>query len=266
MRVLALTLALIAATALNGQVRVDPEGDWSFLKNIVRMEGSYLGLRLSDIDADRARALKLDEPRGVEATKVEEGSPAEKAGIKTGDVLLTYNGENVLGAQQLGRLVRETPIGRRVKIQVWRDGRTQTITATTEAAPGRDFNFPVDVRQIHFPNVRGTWIEDIPTPLLLWNSMSLGVECEEVNAQLADYFGVKHGMLVRSISKGSAAEKAGLRAGDILVSIGDRPITSQHDLTGFLRTQQEPGKTIPLVVMRDHRQLTINVVPNEQPE
>ena len=63
-------------------------------------------MSLAEIDADRAKTLKLDEPRGVEVARVEEGSPAEKAGIKPGDVLLSYNGENILGAQQLGRLVR----------------------------------------------------------------------------------------------------------------------------------------------------------------
>ena len=68
----------------------------------------YLGIALGDIDADRAGVLKLGDERGVEVVQVEDGSPADNYGIRSGDVLLTYNGETILSVQQLGRLVRET--------------------------------------------------------------------------------------------------------------------------------------------------------------
>ena len=90
------------------------------------MSGSHLGVHLRDIDADRAKVINLGESRGVEVVGVEDGSPAEQAGIKTGDVLLAYNGENILGAQQLGRLVSETPRGRKIKIEYWREGKVST--------------------------------------------------------------------------------------------------------------------------------------------
>ena len=78
---------------------------------------------MKDIDADSAKKFNLKEVRGVEITQVEENSPAAKAGIKEGDVVLEYNGQPVEGGEQLSRLVRETPIGRQVKVGVWRNGR-----------------------------------------------------------------------------------------------------------------------------------------------
>src|SRR5712692_9193923 len=101
--------------------------------------GSYLGVNLAEIDADRARELKLKETYGVEITRVAEGSPAEKAGLKSGDVVLEYNGQRVEGMEQFGRLVRETPAGREVKLVISRNGDTQTVAATVAARKVRAF-------------------------------------------------------------------------------------------------------------------------------
>jgi serine protease Do len=223
--------------------------------------GVYLGVQLADITADRAKALKLDEERGVEVVKVEPGSPAESAGIKAGDVLLSYNGENILGAQQLGRLVSETPEGRKVKIQLWREGRMQTAYAViaeshwSRVFPG-DLNFQMP--DIHMA------IPDIPSTLLVWKNAALGIECEPVDAQLAEYFGVKRGVLVRSVEKGSAAEKAGLKAGDVLTAIGDRSVTSPRDVMSCVRTWRREGKPITVAVTRERKQLTLSVSPQSE--
>ncbi|MBV9303359.1 MAG: PDZ domain-containing protein [Acidobacteriaceae bacterium] len=267
MRISALVLALVSAAALSAQVRIDSEKPEWFSYGFLQSQGSYLGINLTDITADRAQELKLGEPRGVEVKRVTEGSPADKAGVKPGDVILTYNGENVLGAQQLGRLVRETPVGRKVRIQLWRDGRSQTVTAVTEAERSPELDLARELKHMQIPNFNKDWVlPEIPTPLMLWNSTRLGIECEEVNPQLAEYFGVKHGLLVRSVTKGSPAEKAGVKAGDVLVSIGDRSITSAHDLTGFLRMKQESDKPISVALVREHKELTFNIVPRENPE
>ncbi len=94
-------------------------------------------MSLAEIDANRAKELKLKEDYGVEITRVEDGSPAEKAGVKPGDVVLEYNGQRVEGMEQFGRMVRETPPGREVKLTISRDGATQTLTAMLAARKGR---------------------------------------------------------------------------------------------------------------------------------
>ncbi len=262
MRHFSLTVALATAAALIPNftfAQVIP--DLSNLENNLRISaqlrgGVYLGVQLSDINEDRAKALKLSEERGAEVVKVEPGSPAENAGIRPGDVLLSYNGENILGAQQLGRLVSETPEGRKVKIQLWRDGKAQFTTAVVAEAHWEP-SFRPNVN-ISMPNVRVV-MPDIPDALLVWKNPALGIVCEPVDSQLADYFGVKRGVLVRSVDKGSPAEKAGLRAGDVLTAVGDRSVTSPHDVMSCVRAMRRPGKPITMAVTREHRQLTLNL-------
>ena len=242
------------------------DADLSNLENNLRLAaqwrgGVYLGVRLADIDSDRARALHLNEERGVEVVKVEPGSPAEAAGLKAGDVLLSYNGEVILGAQQLGRLVSETPKGRKVKIQFWRDGKTAATTAVVvESRVPRVF--PTDLN-IQIPDVRIA-VPDIPSPMVVWKSPALGIECEPLDSQLAEYFGVKRGVLVRSVDKGSAADKAGLRTGDVLTAVNDRPVASAHDVVSCVRTQRRAGKPIAVALVREHKELTLNVVPESE--
>jgi serine protease Do len=263
MRVSLPLITLLGTSALIGQARSSPENNF-WLAGEVQTRGSYLGVHLADIDAGRAKALKLDEPRGAEVTKVEQGSPAEKAGINMGDVLLSYNGKNIVGAQQLGRLVRETPERRKVKVQLWRDGRTQNLTVVTEARRGPEFSMPGRIIPFEVPDMRNM-MPDIPAPMLMWKISAFGIECESVDSQLAEYFGVKRGLLVRSVAKGSPAEKADLRAGDVLTSLGDRPVVTPHDVTSFLRMQRDPGTPISLGIVREHKHLTLNIVPSEYP-
>ncbi len=232
----------------------------------LRASGSYLGVRLMDIDADRAKALNLREDRGAEVTKVQPDSPAEKAGIRPGDVLLSYNGENIVGSQQLGRLVLETPPGRKIKIQLWRDGKMQTTAIVTGTPPSSVLALPTDRLRFDMPEPPSSWMPVIPNPMLTWKSSLLGIECEPVDSQLAEYFGVKRGALVRSVAKGSAGEKAGLKAGDVLTAIGGRSIATPRDLTEFLRTECQAGKQVAVVVMRDRKPLTLTVLPSDSQE
>jgi serine protease Do len=217
--------------------------------------GSYLGVGIKDVETDRAKALKLKEEAGVEITRVDENSPAEKAGLKAGDVILEYNGQRVEGIEQFSRLVHETPSGREVKLGVFRNGANQTIVAkvgTRRAATLAPFDFG------NF-NVR---IPDVPHTFLGWRSSLLGVEAESLEGQLADFFGVKEGVLVRSVLQGSAAEKAGLKAGDVITRVDDMKVSSISDVTSRLRSFR--GKSVPVVVLRDHKETTLPVtVPGD---
>lgn len=268
MRFSVLVIAFAAATVLTGnllEAQTIRESQFLFAPQL-RATGSYLGVSLAEVDADRAAALKLGEARGVEVTKVEEGSPAENAGLKAGDVLLSYNGENILGVQQFVRLVRETPQGRRIRIQFWRDGKMQSTVATTGEARSHILEIPPGLVGVEVPDLRNFSMPDIPNPLLVWKSSMLGMECEPVDSQLAQYFGVKRGVLVRSVEKGSAAEKAGLKAGDVLTAVGDQSIATPRDVTSFMRAEHQPGKPVSVALVREHKQLRLSVMPPGNPE
>jgi serine protease Do len=244
-------------------------------------QGSYLGVRLADIDADRAATLKLSEPRGVEIVQVQHASPAALGGLKPEDVILTYNGENVLGAQQLGRLVSETPPGRRIKIEYWRAGKSATTTLTTRSPIPPFANpllqsgsaMPPDFWQENSMKLQSDLMRlgaselgmEIPTPITVWKNPVLGLWCEPIDDQLAQYFGVKRGVLVRAVEKNGPADKAGVRAGDVLTSIGDRNVSAPHDVTSYIRGQNQPVKSVTVELTRDHKPLTLHIsVATEQ--
>jgi serine protease Do len=226
--------------------------------NPVAPRGSYLGVMVQEIDAARAKALNLNEEAGVDITRVEPGSPADKAGLKRGDVVVQYNGQRVEGMEQFSRFVRETPPGREVKLGIVRDGMPQTLIARLEAhrgppnfgaglapglgIPGPGFNVPAP---------------DVPGSFFSWRSAVLGIEVESLQGQLAQYFGVKEGVLVRSVMKDSAAEKAGIKAGDVITKIGDSPVATPAGISSRVRSLR--GKPVPVTLTRDHKEMTVTV-------
>jgi serine protease Do len=216
--------------------------------------GSYLGVSLAEIDSKRASELKLKEPAGVEITRVEEGSPAEKAGLKPGDVVLEFNGQRVEGMEQLGRLVRETPPGREGKLLISRNGTAQTVTATLAIRRLRPFggNFGPG---FDFPEFR---MPDMPQIIPTLRNRVLGVEAESLGPQLAEYFGVKQGVLVRAVLKDTAAEKAGIRAGDVITKVEGSGVASPGELSSAVRSA---GSKNPFAVelVRDHKEMSVSV-------
>src|SRR5216684_4305622 len=154
------------------------------LKGGTMAGGTYLGVNLAEIGNERAKELKLREPAGVEITRVEEGSPAEKAGLKADDVVLEYNGQRVEGIEQFQRLVRETPAGREVKLLISRNGATQGLTATVgvrkapKAFHSEDFFKGVEIPEFHMP--------DMPQIFATWSSSFLGIEAESLGSQRSE--------------------------------------------------------------------------------
>ena len=224
--------------------------------------GSFLGVGAAEIDSERAKALNLKEERGVEIKSVSKDSPAAKAGLKEGDVVLEFNGQAVQGTEQFQRLVREIPPGREVKLTVWRGGSTQTVTATLETRKGATIH--TDDGEFHFsmPNITIP-MPDIPRFEMSWRNPMLGIDGESLNSQLAEFFGVKDGVLVRSVVKNSAADKAGIKAGDVITKVDASNITSVREITTALRGLGSK-KTFPVTVIRNKKEMAITVTIEER--
>jgi serine protease Do len=229
------------------------------LIRLMSSSGSYLGVGVRDIDAERKKALNLKEERGAEITSVEENSPADKAGLKTGDVVMDYAGNRVESMEAFIRMVRETPAGREVKIGVIRGGNLTTIAAKPESGSmraGRTIRMaplpPLEVRN---------WAAsiDMPRPAMYWKSSTLGVEAESLDNQLAEFFGVKQGVLVRSVAKESPAEKAGVKAGDVIVKVEDTKVGSPREVTTAVRTARNSSKTVNLSIFREKKETALKV-------
>ena len=226
--------------------------------------GSYLGVFVAEVDAERAKALKLPDENGVEITRVEHDSPADKAGLRAGDVVLSYNGEKIEGMEQFRRMIRETPPGRHAVLTVFRNGTTQTIKAVIGAMKAQTFIFHGNAPsiQINGPEMAGPPIvaPDLPKILSGSKSVVLGVETEPISEQLAKFFGVNGGVLIRTVLSGTAAEKAGLRAGDVIIKADDREIDSPWKLSVVVREALANHRALGLQVVRDKQPLSITAI------
>jgi serine protease Do len=238
---------------------------------ITKGAGSYLGVYCMDVDSEIARSANLKEERGVLVTKVDPDSPALRSGVQEKDVILEYNSQRVEGTAHFIRLVSETPVGRKVALGVSRNGAMQTLTAQIGARQMTSQNFfvepmvpmsptapPVPPAPPEPPEVMLT-MPDIPSGLLGWQSSSLGYVSEPVEGQLADYFGVKNGVLVRSVIAKSPAERAGLKAGDVIVKADGNSVRSPREITGMLRRQGEKRR-LSLTVVRSHKEMILELI------
>ncbi|MCU1258644.1 MAG: hypothetical protein JWO80_1529 [Bryobacterales bacterium] len=228
---------------------------------IQRPSGSYLGVAVVEIDSDRAKTLKLKEERGVEVKLVDENSPASKAGLKEGDVILEYNGQRIEGTTQFVRMVSETPAGRRASLQISRNGAPQTLPVTLEARSGRG-GFALSLGDMSsippMPPMPPVPPAAPAVPEIPWSTPRLGIETESLNPQLAEFFGVKEGVLIRFVSKNSAAEKAGLKAGDVITRVNGDSIRNAGEITMKI-LPPNAGKTVSLTVVRNHKEMTVEV-------
>jgi serine protease Do len=206
---------------------------------------------------------------GVLIDSVREGTPATRAGLQKGDVVVEFDGERTRSARQFTRLVRETPPGRAVKMTVVREGSRRTLDITPESRDSvalqqfprvtgdafrlleRDFNFNFDGQRFFG---EGLWI----------SPRRLGVSVTPLSDQLATYFGVKDGVLVSEVLENTPAASAGLKAGDVITAANGRNVESVADLTREVRETQ-PGSTIEIRLTRDRKETTLKVtLPSQQ--
>lgn len=248
---------------------VDKSGEnWSVFSSEDSGTSSYLGVDIADVTTERLSALKLKEEKGVEITMVDQDAPAGKAGLKEHDVILTMNGTAIESGAQLRRMIHETPPGRIVSLGLSRDGQPMTIKVQL-ADKHKEYSMMPKPGDIHV-NIPEMHIPDIDIPainmVMATSSARSGLMVENITPQLGDFFGVKNGngVLVRSVEKGSRAEKAGFRAGDVVIKVNDETIHDTSDFTHAVRGRR--GNSVPVVVMRDRKEqnLTLSLPPRRE--
>jgi serine protease Do len=227
-----------------------------------RMAGppaTYIGVGFQEIDAERAKALKLPDERGVEVTIVKEGSPAEKAGVLTGDVILEYNGQRVESTDSFLRFVKETPPGRVVKLTVSRAGQTRVIPVATVSRKEAGESEAWRIEMPEFPDVPRTLVPDLPQPTMSWSNRTLGVQAEGIAGEFAEFFGAKQGVLIRAVHKNTPAERAGLKVGDLIIKCNNVPVTSVRQLSAKFREESDK-RSYTLTILRNKGEMQIPVV------
>jgi membrane-associated protease RseP (regulator of RpoE activity) len=236
---------------------------------VFSLGGGRLGVTISDVDATDANAAS-----GVRIDEVEEGSPAEKAGFQKGDVVTEFDGERVRSARQFSRLVSETPPGRQVSAIVSRNGQRSTVTVTPRESSSYSFLNSENRRALETLQDR---LRVMPTPApprapnppraprapeppaierFFYSGSTLGVTTNSLSEQLQEYFGAKGGLLVTSVTEDSAAAKAGVKAGDVIVSVNGRSVDEPFGLRSEVQ-RLDPGEEFTLEIVRDRKAMTL---------
>jgi serine protease Do len=230
----------------------------------------YLGVWVDDVDNEKAQALKLKEVRGAMITIIDHDAPAGQKGLRVNDVVVQLNGQNVEGAEQLRRMLKEIPPGRTVSIEYSRDGNLQTISVelvdhkVMEHDVWKNLGNDGDV----FPQASGMGVlpgaGDAPLPgmfhmPIFGSTLNVGAMVEPLTGQMAEYFGVTSGLMIKQVAHKSEAATAGFKAFDVILKVGSDAVTTLSDWDRALRANQ--GKPVQVTILRDKKQqiLTLQV-------
>jgi serine protease Do len=289
-------LGVAAGTAAYGQQTLNlPQNDdtpkafaWSF-----DGDGGYIGVQTQEVTRDNFAKFGLSNVRGVAVEKVMEKSPAESAGIRAGDVIVKFNGDEVTSVRKLTRLIGEVDPDHQAALTVLRDGREQNITVRVGKRPASElsngnfeFNMP-QMGNMKLPDLKNMPqlqnmpdfqnmpdLQNLPNGQFRsfslpdgqgwsWSSFQggrqIGVGITPLTKQLADHFRVDSGVMVTEVRENSPAAKAGLRAGDIILKAGGRTIMNQTDLVRAVNDKKD-GE-VQLTIDRDGNRQTISVTP-----
>lgn len=278
-----LTVGFVVALVTDAQTPpFPPKAEGQVFSMFFAGDGAYLGVQTVEITKENAAKFGLREVRGVAIEKVMEGSPAEKAGLQSGDVIVRFNGEDVTSTRKLSRLLGEVAPDHQVTLTVLRGGSERDLVATAGKRPMPKFeegnftwntpelpNFPSDMPQI--PRLEQTpmpRMEPLPPgspeqPLFFsfGSSRRIGISVNALTKQLSDHFGVTSGVMISDVRADSPAAKAGLKAGDIIVEIDGKEVKNDGDLIRAIGEKKEGDVT--LTIVRDRNRQTVRVTPEE---
>ena len=230
---------------------------------VVRSLGSSsasIGVGIRDVTSDDAAKARQGQPSGVYIESVREGSPAARAGIQTGDIVIDFDGERVRSASHFTRLVQESVPNREVTAVVIRGTSKQNLKISPDAGGGlrilsNNARRQGQDLQLNLPRGNFNFDNDALRRVLPANGATLGVTVSPLSDQLAGYFGVKQGVLVSAVTTGSPAAGAGVRAGDVITAINGQSVSSSADITRALR--QGSGESVEISVTRDKKSLSL---------
>jgi serine protease Do len=235
----------------------------------------WLGVAISEITAEKAKDLKLPQAEGVTIDQVGENSPASKAGLQKGDVVTEFNGQHVEGGLEFERLVRETPPGRTAKLSVLRNGKNQSLSVVMGdlAQSGNGGNGGQNAPRFR-GQPQGANGGPGPQPGAFQGGFqgrnqapqgpTLGVSAQDVSGQLGSYFGAPdgQGVLITDVRAGSAGDKAGLKAGDVITKLDGQPVHNAADLRMLLRAKSD-ANTVTLGVIRKGSEISVTATPEK---
>lgn len=195
----------------------------------------WLGVYIQDIDSDMAEQFNLPNSQGVLLSQISKDSPADRSGLKRGDVIIEFDGVKISNTSQLRNVVASTQIGKPVIVNVIRDGKTKEIEVTIAAQPD---DMEVAALTDNDLEENKTVFEDF------------GFTVSQLNNDLAKKFNFtenEKGVIIVNIERNSIAQIGGLREGDIIVEINRKPISTIADLRKNLQDSKNDKSVLFLI-------------------
>jgi len=257
----AMTFAAVAAIATFALAARSPAGAEKVVKvKVVTEPGRpFLGINMQELDASILKGLDPSVKRGVLVTNVVDGSPADEAGFKDGDIVVAFDRKDVGTPSELKALVDKAEVGETVNVKVIRDGEPRSIKVTIGGWPEDEDVAAIAPEAFH-------WGDPARFIEMGTGRGRLGVQAADLNEGLAPYFGVGEGegVLVLDVVEGSTAEKMGIKPGDVIRKIDGEKVASVEDLVGAVG-ELETGKKFEVGLVRAEKDMTLEGEAPENP-
>lgn len=279
------TFAVTAGRGDDQNIVVRERGPVQLLRSLTEQGGPRIGVSIRDVTADDVTTMKLAAPTGVVVEDVEAGGPAAKAGVQKGDAIVSFDGETVRSVAQFRRLVLESVAGRSARLGAVREGKRMELSVTPTEDRDRNVEVWMDEprlrerlerdrdelrRELRFrvprgelphveigPQTRFKWDTDLPgLEVVLGQRGRLGVMLQDLSPALKEFFGVKDGALVSTVSNDTPAEKAGIKAGDVITAIDGKAVQAAGDVANQVR---DKTGDVTVTVVRDKKALSLKV-------
>ena len=232
----------------------------------------YLGVGLADVTKEDAQKLKLHEARGALITVIDHDAPAGKVGLSVNDVVLALDGKDIKDAAQLRKMLKDTPPGRKVNIEISRSGAIQTLPVTLAGRKAVEHEAWTAIGNGGdlFPSGPGLGLlssgsgntssssSGFHFPFFFGSSLNVGVMVEPLTSQMAEYLGVTSGLMVKQVARKSEAALSGLRAFDVILKVGAEAVTNVAGWDRALRANR--GKPVQITILRDKRLQTLTLL------
>jgi serine protease Do len=206
------------------------KGIISQLRDTGKVIRGYLGVTIQPVTADLAKSFNLEAEKGALISDVVKDSPAEKAGLKSGDIVLEFDGKQIGESSELPRIVAATPVDKKVRITIFRDGKRLELAITVAKLKDGEDNTSASEGN---------------------ESEKLGIVVQPLNKQLADRLGIKESkaLVITEVKPGSAAEDAGISAGSIIVEINSQRPDTLEKFNGVI-AKIKKGDVVRLLLKR----------------
>jgi serine protease Do len=200
-----------------------------------KVERGWVGVRIQAVTDEIAESIGLDKPRGALVTDVDQNSPAAKAKLQPGDVILSFDGKPIERTRQLPRLVAETPADKTVKLTLWRDGKESSVD--------------IKIGPLN-PDKLATAAPAAPPPKDTATIDTIGMSLAKVTAELRRDLELPEdtkGVVVVDVDEGGPAAKRGVQAGDVVAAIGRDAITAPEQVPDKVEAARKAGRKLVLV-------------------